>query len=131
MIFGIGTDIVEVERIKKISSVDKFAKKILSQNELDIFNELSKDKKTFFLSKQFAGKEAVSKALGTGVGKEVSMKNIEILRDNKGKPIFNAIDELKTYMSNLGITKTHVSLSDESNYAIAMVVLEKWIILFY
>ena len=125
MIFGIGTDIVEVERIKKISSVDEFAKKILSQNELDIFNELSKDKKTFFLSKQFAGKEAVSKALGTGVGKEVSMKNIEILRDNKGKPIFNAIDELKTYMSNLGITKTHVSLSDESNYAIAMVVLEK------
>jgi len=125
MIFGIGTDIVEVERIKKISSVDKFAKKILSQNELDIFNELSKDKKTFFLSKQFAGKEAVSKALGTGVGKEVSMKNIEILRDNKGKPIFNAIDELKTYMSNLGITKTHVSLSDESNYAIAMVILEK------
>ena len=125
MIFGIGTDIVEVERIKKISSVDKFAKKILSQNELDIFNELSKDKKTFFLSKQFAGKEAVSKALGTGVGKEVSMKNIEILRDNKGKPIFNAIDELKTYMSNLGITKTHVSLSDESNYVIAMVVLEK------
>ena len=125
MIFGIGTDIVEVERIKKISSVDKFAKKILSQNELDIFNELSKDKKTFFLSKQFAGKEAVSKALGTGVGKQVSMKNIEILRDNKGKPIFNAIDELETYMRNLGITKTHVSLSDESNYAIAMVVLEK------
>ena len=125
MIFGIGTDIVEVERIKKISSVDKFAKKILSQNELDIFNELSKDKKTFFLSKQFAGKEAVSKALGTGVGKEVSMKNIEILRDNKGKPIFNAIDELETYMSYLGITKTHVSLSDESNYAIAMAVLEK------
>ena len=125
MIFGIGTDIVEVERIKKISSVDKFAKKILSQNELNIFNELSKDKKTFFLSKQFAGKEAVSKALGTGVGKEVSMKNIEILRDNKGKPIFNAIDELETYMINLGITKTHVSLSDESNYAIAMVVLEK------
>jgi holo-[acyl-carrier protein] synthase len=125
MIFGIGTDIVEIERIKKISSVDKFAKKILSQNELDIFNELSKDKKTFFLSKQFAGKEAVSKALGTGVGKEVSMKNIEILRDNKGKPIFNAIDELETYMSYLGITKTHVSLSDESNYVIAMVVLEK------
>ena len=125
MIFGIGTDIVEIERIKKISSVDKFAKKILSQNELDIFNELSKDKKTFFLSKQFAGKEAVSKALGTGVRKEVSMKNIEILRDNKGKPIFNAIDELETYMRNLGITKTHVSLSDESNYAIAMVVLEK------
>ncbi len=114
-----------MKELKKISSVDKFAKKILSQNELDIFNELSKDKKTFFLSKQFAGKEAVSKALGTGVRKEVSMKNIEILRDNKGKPIFNAIDELETYMRNLGITKTHVSLSDESNYAIAMVVLEK------
>lgn len=125
MIFGIGTDIVEVERIKKISSVDKFAKKILSQNELDIFNELSKDKKTFFLSKQFAGKEAVSKALGVGIGQEVSLKNIEILRDERGKPIFNAKNDLSSYMSNLGIIKTHVSLSDERKYVIAMVVLEK------
>ena len=125
MIFGIGTDIVEVERIKNLSSISKFAKKILSQKELNIFNSLNKDQKVYFLSKQFAAKEAISKALGTGIGHEISLKNIEILRDEKGKPFFNAINELSAYLSNLGITKTHVSLSDEINYAIAMVILEK------
>ena len=125
MIFGIGTDIVEVERIKNLSSIIKFAKKILSQNELNIFNSLNEDQKVYFLSKQFAAKEAISKALGTGIGREASLKNIEILRDEKGKPFFNAINELSEYLSNLGITKTHVSLSDEINYAIAMVILEK------
>ena len=124
MIFGIGTDIVEIDRIKNLSSVHKFAKKILSQNELDIFNSLKKGQRTNFLSKQFAGKEAVSKALGVGIGQEASLKNIEILRDEKGKPIFNPKDELSSYMSNLGIIKTHVSLSDESKYVIAMAVLE-------
>ena len=125
MIFGIGTDIVEVERIKNLSSISKFAKKILSRNELNTFNSLNKDQQIYFLSKQFAAKEAISKALGTGIGHEISLKNIEILRDEKGKPFFNAINELSAYLSNLGITKTHVSLSDESNYAIAMVIVEK------
>ena len=125
MIFGIGTDIVEVERIKNLSSISKFAKKILTQNELNTFNSLNKDQQIYFLSKQFAAKEAISKALGTGIGHEISLKNIEILRDEKGKPFFNAINELSAYLSNLGITKTHVSLSDESNYAIAMVIVEK------
>ena len=125
MIFGIGTDIVEVERIKNLSSISKFAKKILSQKELNIFNSLNKDQKVYFLSKQFAAKEAISKALGTGIGHEASPNNIEILRDEKGKPFFNAINELSVLISDLGITKTHVSLADESNYAIAMVILEK------
>ena len=125
MIFGIGTDIVEVERIKNLSSISKFAKKILSQKELNTFNSLDKDQKVYFLSKQFAAKEAISKALGTGIGHEASLNNIEILRDEKGKPFFNAINELSLLISDLGITKTHVSLADESNYAIAMVILEK------
>ena len=125
MIFGIGTDIVEVERIKNLSSISKFAKKILSQNELNTFNSLNKDQQIYFLSKQFAAKEAISKALGTGIGHEASLNNIEILRDEKGKPFFNAINELSLLISDLGITKTHVSLADESNYAIAMVILEK------
>ena len=125
MIFGIGTDIVEVERIKNLSSISKFAKKILSQKELNTFNSLNKDQKVYFLSKQFAAKEAISKALGTGIGHEASLNNIEILRDEKGKPFFNAINELSPLISDLGITKTHVSLADESNYAIAMVILEK------
>ena len=125
MIFGIGTDIVEVERIKNLSSISKFAKKILSQKELNTFNSLNKDQKVYFLSKQFAAKEAISKALGTGIGHEASLNNIEILRDEKGKPFFNAINELSLLISDLGITKTHVSLADERDYAIAIAVLEK------
>tara|TARA_E500000331_G_scaffold34690_1_gene28910 strand:- start:123 stop:500 length:378 start_codon:yes stop_codon:yes gene_type:complete len=124
MIFGIGTDMVEISRIKNINSIDRFAKKILSKNELNFFNSLKQEKKITYLSKQFAGKEAVSKAIGTGITKLTRFKDIEILRDEKGKPILNAVDEFKKYMSDLGITKTHVSLSDERNYAIAFAVLE-------
>ena len=124
MIFGIGTDIVEIKRIKSINSIDRFANKILSENELNIFNKLKQEKKITFLSKQFAGKEAISKATGIGITKHTRFKDIEILRDEKGKPILNAVDEFKKYMGGLGITKTHVSLSDERNYAIAFAVLE-------
>tara|TARA_B000000475_G_scaffold232316_1_gene198491 strand:- start:183 stop:560 length:378 start_codon:yes stop_codon:yes gene_type:complete len=125
MIFGIGTDLVEIKRIESINSIDKFANKILSKNELSIFNSLKEEKKITFLSKQFAGKEAISKAIGTGITKQTRFKDIEILRDENGKPILNAIDGFKKYMNDLGITKTHVSLSDERNYAIAFAVLEK------
>ena len=125
MIFGIGTDLVEIKRIESINSIDKFANKILSKNELSIFNSLKEEKKITFLSKQFAGKEAISKAIGTGITKQTRFKDIEILRDENGKPILNAVDGFKKYMNDLGITKTHVSLSDERNYAIAFAVLEK------
>jgi holo-[acyl-carrier protein] synthase len=125
MIFGIGTDIVEIKRIKSINSIDRFANKILSENELNIFNKLKQEKKITFLSKQFAGKEAISKATGIGITKHTRFKDIEILRDKNGKPIVNAFDGFKKYIGNLGITKTHVSLSDETNYAIAFAVLEK------
>ena len=131
MIFGIGTDIVKISRIEDMKSLSAFAERILSAEELKIASSYKDEKLIKFLAKQFAGKEAISKALGTGIGREASLKNIEILRDEKGKPFFNAINELSEYLSNLGITKTHVSLSDEINYAIAMVILEKWIILFY
>ena len=92
MIFGIGTDLIKITRIKNINSLEKFALKILSKNELDLFDSLSNDKKITFISKQFAGKEAFSKALGTGISAGIRFKEIEILRDEKGKPIFTAIN---------------------------------------
>jgi holo-[acyl-carrier protein] synthase len=51
-------------------------------------------------------------------------ENIEILRDGNGKPVFNALDGLKKLLADLGITKSHVSLADEKNYAIAFAILE-------
>ena len=125
MIFGIGTDLIKITRIKNINSLEKFALKILSKNELDLFDSLSNDKKITFISKQFAGKEAFSKALGTGISAGIRFKEIEILRDEKGKPIFKAINSLKSFMLNLGITRTHISITDEREYAMAFAILEK------
>ena len=69
--------------------------------------------------------------IGTGIRNDTHFKNIEILRDKNGTQIFNALNKLDKIISDLGITKTHVSLADESDYAIAIAVLEKLIILFY
>ena len=125
MIFGIGTDIVDINRIKSMDSLSAFANKILSENEIKVFNDLEEGKQAIYLSKQFAGKEAISKAIGTGISGDIKFKEIEILRDERGRPIFNPVENLKEILANLGITKTHVSLSDEKDYAIAFAILEK------
>ena len=124
MIFGIGTDIVEVKRIRNLDSLEKFADKILSLNELEVFKSQIDEKKVTFLAKQFAAKEAVSKALGTGIGKNIRFNQIEILRNSDGKPYLNHDGMITTIFNDLGITKTHVSLSDEKEYALAFVILE-------
>jgi len=125
MIFGIGTDIVEIKRIETMKSLDKFASKILSHNEKEFYDSLTNQKQIVYISKQFAAKEAIAKAIGTGIRNDTHFKNIEILRDKNGAPIFNALNKLEKIISDLGITKTHVSLADERDYAIAIAVLEK------
>ena len=125
MIFGIGTDIVEIKRIETMTSLDKFASKILSHNEKEFYDSLTNQKQIIYISKQFAAKEAIAKAIGTGIRNDAHFKNIEILRDKNGAPIFNALNKLEKIISDLGITKTHVSLADERDYAIAIAVLEK------
>tara|TARA_B100000674_G_scaffold482540_1_gene485126 strand:+ start:231 stop:608 length:378 start_codon:yes stop_codon:yes gene_type:complete len=125
MIFGIGTDIVDVTRIKKMKSIDSFAKKILGDNEFLKFSKLSESKKIFFIAKQFAGKEAFAKAIGTGISGDVNFKTIEILRNDKGKPMFKFAEKTQLLIDNLGIAHSHVSLSDEKEYALAFVILEK------
>ena len=124
MIFGIGTDIVEVKRIRNLDSLEKFADKILSLDELEVFKSQIDEKKVTFLAKQFAAKEAVSKALGTGIGRDIRFNQIEILRNSDGKPYLNHDGIITTVLNDLGITKTHVSLSDEKKYALAFVILE-------
>jgi holo-[acyl-carrier protein] synthase len=124
MIYGIGTDIVEIKRIAEMKSLDSFAKKILSEYELVKFDDMKDAKKVSYLAKQFAGKEAIAKACGTGFKNSIQMSNIEVLRDEAGKPIFNALNELSEKMIDLGITKTHVSLADERDYATAFAILE-------
>ena len=124
MIYGLGTDIVKIARIQEMKSLSAFAEKILSSKEMKIASSFNEKRLIKFLAKQFAGKEAVSKAFGTGIRKPISFKDIEILRDENGKPLLNPLGEVKKTMINLGISKSHVSLADENDYAIAFAILE-------
>ena len=124
MIYGIGTDLVDIERIRKVKSLSAFANKILGAKELEEYAELANGSKTFFLGKQFAGKEAFVKALGTGFKAPIFPKDIQILRNSLGKPEILLSAGAKSYVEDLGITKSHVSLADESNHLLAFAVLE-------
>ena len=124
MIFGIGTDIVKVSRFNEMQSLESFAKKCLSIEELTIFKKLEGLKQPRYLAKQFCMKEAISKALGTGIRNEVTLPNMTIVRDDLGKPIFTENTDLEIKMNTLGISKTHVSLADEKNYVVAFAILE-------
>lgn len=124
MIFGIGTDIVEVARIEASIKQfgDDFAKRILAESELASYQE--SHIKARFLAKRFAAKEAFSKALGTGLRAPATFQNIAVSHDELGKPMLMLADELQTFLQSKNISKTHISISDEKNLAVAFVVLE-------
>lgn len=124
MIYGIGTDIVEVGRVE--SSIEKFgddfAKRILAESEMDSYLETSI--KSRFLAKRFAAKEAFSKAMGTGLREPVTFQNIAISHDDLGKPILVLDKVLQDLLTEKSINHMHISISDEKNLAAAFVVLE-------
>lgn len=124
MIFGIGTDIVEVARIEASIQQfgDDFAKRILADSEFSSY--LESHIKPRFLAKRFAAKEAFSKALGTGLRAPATFQNIAISHDELGKPLLMLAAELQVFLQAKNINKTHISISDEKNLAAAFVVLE-------
>ncbi|HNV89224.1 MAG TPA: holo-ACP synthase [Methylotenera sp.] len=124
MIYGIGTDIVEVARIEASIQQfgDDFAKRILADSEFSSY--LESHIKPRFLAKRFAAKEAFSKALGTGLRAPATFQNIAISHDELGKPLLMLAAELQVFLQAKNINKTHISISDEKNLAAAFVVLE-------
>ncbi len=124
MIFGIGTDIVEVARIEASITQfgDDFAKRILADSEYASYQD--SHIKSRFLAKRFAAKEAFSKALGTGLRTPATFQNIAVSHDDLGKPILIFAAELQAFMQSKNIMQTHISISDEKNLAAAFVVLE-------
>lgn len=124
MIFGIGTDIIEVKRIAHSFERygDRFARRILAEDEWQAFEE-SKTKARF-LAKRFAAKEAFSKALGTGIRPPVTFQTISITHDVLGKPMLAFEHDLTEYMAAQHIKCHHLSISDERELAVAFVVLE-------
>lgn len=116
MIKGIGIDLVEMERISQLLVKQaKFPKRILTEKEYDYFQTLSEHRQLEFLAGRYAAKEAFSKAMGTGIGQEVSFKDVEILSDEQNKPVLHT-----TLFSGV----VYVSISHTNNYAIAQVILE-------
>ena len=124
MIFGIGTDIVEVARVEAALAEfgDTFAKRILTKNEFVEF-QLSNTKPRF-LAKRFAAKEAFAKALGTGIRGEVGFNTIAVSHDDLGKPLLVLNEKVLAITQQKFIKTMHISISDEKNLAAAFVVLE-------
>ena len=124
MIYGIGTDIVSIKRIQNIlnKNRDGFINRVLTDHEKALFT--NKADSAAFCAKRFAAKEAFSKALGTGIGRVVSFQDLTVRSNEHGKPYFMPSEKLRLYLQEKGIKHGHLSISDESQNALAFVVLE-------
>lgn len=123
MIMGVGTDILQIARIEQsLQRTPKLAERILTSDELKFFAEDSRP--ALFLAKRFAAKEAVSKALGTGIGRGVSWHHIQIDKDEYGRPLVTLVEGAEARATSLGITNLQLSYSDEREYIVAFAVAE-------
>ena len=131
MILGVGIDLVDIFRIDKILEKypRQFAKRVLGKRELGTYEKIlfsdlrPKEKANRFIAKRLAAKEAVSKAFGTGLRGQISLKTIEVLNDSLGKP-YVVVSPLKDKITLPYFKKIHISLTDENNFAQAIAILE-------
>jgi holo-[acyl-carrier protein] synthase len=125
VIFGVGTDIVQIARIE--SGLQRFgdslAKRVLSETEFNEFLQVAKP--AHFLAKRFAAKEAVAKAMGIGFQDGLKLKQITVSNDELGKPSIRFTGYAQDFIKKNNIASSHLSLSDERDNAIAFVVLEQ------
>jgi holo-[acyl-carrier protein] synthase len=125
-ILGIGVDIVKNSRIAKSLKNNLFIKRIFSNSEILIANKI-KDKKAYY-SKRFAAKEAFVKSIGTGFRDNLNFKDVSILNDKMGKPVFEINEKIKKIVKKKFKTSSFnflLSISDEKKYSIAYVILQK------
>jgi len=123
-IYGIGTDIVRIERIAASLERfgERFARRILTDAEREGYARSSRP--AHFLARRFAAKEAAAKALGLGISQGLSFRQIGVSHDELGKPRLEYSGRAADYCWEQGIGTSHISLSDERDYAIAYVTLE-------
>ena len=125
-IFGIGTDIVNIKRMEKPlkKNNNSFKNKIFSKKEI-IYCDSKKHPASFY-AKRFAAKEALTKALGTGIGRGVNIKNIEVVNDRLGKPCIKLKGNVDKFLKKC-IKKNRynifLSLSDDEPWAQATVII--------
>ena len=125
-IIGVGVDIVNNNRFKKLVKKKIFIQRIFTLNEQKSSNKIKN--KINFYSKRYAAKEAFSKATGFGISENLHFNDIEIMNNKKGKPIINLKQSTRSFLKRkfkVNSFKINLSLSDEKNYSIAYVVIEK------
>ena len=125
MIQGIGIDLVENERIKKIINKwgQKFLQRVFSEREINYCARHIQA--SIHYGARFAAKEAFLKALGIGLGMGVKLHEIEVVHDDQGKPDLSVRDGAQIQIEQKQIKKIHLSLTHTKNYASAIVLLEK------
>lgn len=124
MIYGVGTDLVEIRRVERVLQRfgERFARRILCEPELKRFRVHRKP--AAYLAKRFAAKEAFTKALGTGIHAPANWHGVWVVNLRSGKPTLEYSPELQEFLSRKNILKSHLSLTDEREMACAMVILE-------
>ena len=124
MIFGIGTDVVEIGRIEKALERfgERFAQRVLCPPELARFRHHRQP--ASYLAKRFAAKEAFAKALGTGIKAPANWHGVWVANLPSGKPELEFSKQLQSLLSGRGISRAHLTLADERGVAVATVILE-------
>ena len=126
MIKGIGADLTDRRRIQRAYDRfgDRFVAKVLSATEIKVFQSMGDGKQVAYLAKQFAAKESVVKALGTGFSQGIALHQIEITRRPTGAPAVNLEGRALVRATELGISTWSISISDDGDYALAFVTAE-------
>ncbi|MGC6481066.1 MAG: holo-ACP synthase [Porticoccaceae bacterium] len=119
MTIAIGTDIVEIQRIASTleRQGDKFVQRILTKSEIVEYQ--ARGNSVAFLAKRFAAKEAIAKALGTGIGRGISFQQLIVSNNSDGAPQVELQANAAERLKQLGGSKVLLSLSDEKSYALA------------
>lgn len=129
MIFGIGTDIIQIARVEAAlaRNGERFAEKILGPEEMEKYRrrKAKVDARGIrFLATRFAAKEAFSKAIGLGMRMPMTWRAMQTLNAPSGKPVAVTSGALQQFMEQNGLT-AQVSITDEAEYAVAFVIVEK------
>jgi holo-[acyl-carrier protein] synthase len=124
VIYGVGTDVVEIARIENALARygERFARRILSESEFSRFKNHRLP--AAYLAKRFAAKEAFVKALGTGIHAPANWHGVWVKNLPSGQPVLQFSRELEDLLKQKQILQAHVSLSDERGVAFATVILE-------
>jgi len=122
-VLGVGTDILKIGRIQAILARldEKFVRRILTEIECEEYYASAQPSR--LLAKRFACKEAVAKALGTGIGRGVSWQDMQIEHNSAGAPSVRLSGGALRVATERGATRVEISLSDEADYVVAFAVL--------